>query len=182
MEFIGALRWEPVVEELTRTHARVCAPFGGIDSKGRFWGVPEDFISDGASFPSWLIWVPTIIGLVLTGLLDLTPLQTFLWISFLQIFIGGALNATYMEAAVLHDVAYRDQGRSRWLSDLMFFEAICAKARLLREKGKCFAAVITYMRAPVMWAGVRAGGWEPWRKNRRKRVEEWEGWRDSGSE
>lgn len=59
-------------------------PFGYIDASGVDWGVPEGFISDGASIPGWL-WVV----------------------------LGGPFSGPYRDAAVIHDYYCREKSR-RW--------------------------------------------------------------------
>jgi hypothetical protein len=59
-------------------------PFGYTDSNGVDWEVPEGFISDGASIPTWL-WV----------------------------MLGGPFSGPYRDAAVIHDY-YCGEKTRRW--------------------------------------------------------------------
>lgn len=136
------------------TRVELSGPIAFIDSNGRFWGASRGFVSDGASFPGFLRFVPTLIALIFAALTDSFGLA-FLIATALQFFVGAAFNDDYLRAAVLHDAAYHYGDRTRALADQMFYEA-------MREDGT------SRIRAAVMWAGVRAGGWAAWNAHRRR--------------
>ena len=61
----------------------------------------------------------------------------------------------YTYPAVLHDYLYRTGRVSRSHADKLFLEAMgVARVHLVRRW--------------LMWAGVRVGGWAPWRRYRRR--------------
>ncbi len=60
---------------------------------------------------------------------------------------------TAHEAAVIHDYLYQTNGVSRRIADAVFYEA-------MRVTGE------PRWRAWMLWLGVRAGGWFPWKKYR----------------
>lgn len=152
--FVGKLQttWRERSKGTTRVELSEFIAF--IDSAGRFWGAPRGFVTDGASFPGFLRYVPTLIALIVAWFTDSFALA-FVIATVLQFFTGAAFNDDYLRAAVLHDAAYQYGDRPRALADQMFYEA-------MREDGT------SRIRAAVMWAGVRAGGWVAWNEHRRR--------------
>lgn len=61
---------------------------------------------------------------------------------------------TSKKAAVIHDWLYRSQSVSRFMADLVLFEASSNEP---------------FWRRSVMWLGVRAFGWLAWRENKRRK-------------
>lgn len=57
----------------------------------------------------------------------------------------------YTKAAVIHDWLYTHQGVTRAEADAVFYEA-------MEHLG------VHWLTRRVMWAGVRLGGWVPWRR------------------
>jgi hypothetical protein len=66
-----------------------------------------------------------------------------------RVFFRGELQTAH--AAILHDALYHFQDVSRSEADALFYEA-------LRATGE------TRVGAWLMWAGVRLGGWLPWKR------------------
>lgn len=126
----------------------------GTCTKAMLWMAPAGFITDGASFPGWLRYLPTLVALIAikVGINDI--FACFIAI-VLQWCVGAAFNDDYIRAAVLHDAAYTDGERSRIECDRMFREAMLADGTFV-------------VRAWVMWLGVRLGGVYAWWQHRRK--------------
>jgi hypothetical protein len=135
-----------------RTTVKLDSPIIGKNADGHWyaWG---GTISDGASFPWWLRYVPAFIALFFAAFTE-SFFGAFVLACILQTFVGAAFNRSYLRAAVLHDEAYRNQLRPRSRADWMFYEAMRADGTSM-------------VRALVMWAGVRLGGWYPWRQHKR---------------
>jgi hypothetical protein len=159
--FVGRLVYDLAFDGWAGVTATLRAPFGFYDSMYTYWAAQDGFRSDGATFPGWLRYIPTLVAL-LSLKYGTDGSQAFLLGCFLQTLVGFALNDGYMEAAVLHDAAYAEQTRPRYMADFMFFEAILTKARILWCDGKRVRGAITYVRAPFMYLGVVFGGWWPW--------------------
>jgi hypothetical protein len=72
----------------------------------------------------------------------------------LWVWPGHPLEGEFLRASVLHDWMYRTGEASRAQADRLFFEALQADG-------------VSPVRARVMYAGVRVGGWLAWRRYRR---------------
>jgi hypothetical protein len=163
-------------------------PFHFTDHKGKRWTVPcrdagaAQFITDGASFPWWLKFVPLVLmvcalasHMLLAGPIDFDTLwRAFFWAVVAQAFIGYPIHLAYSEAGVAHDYLYF-LGVPKAYADAVFFWLIVARAlSLYRESARCAPArwvILAYRlaRACVMWLAVAVFGWGAYLEHARRR-------------
>jgi hypothetical protein len=160
-----------------------------VDHHGTWHSVPRGFVTDGASFPSWLKFIPLLI-LSALNLTSISPWDALLWALLAQSIIGFPVHRAYSEAAVAHDWLYQ-RGMGKVFADNVFVVMIARKAFALRAESLKTAAwpailrpwrcalrrviadlVLVYrlFRAVVMWIGVLLGGWFAYRSHRKRRA------------
>lgn len=161
-------------------------PFTFTDHRGKRWSVPcrdagsEQFITDGASFPWWLRFVPgwfvlcaLAVRLMCVGPVDIDALLCALgWFCALQSFVGYPIHLAYSEAAVAHDYLYFiDAGKL--YADFAFLHILLARARTLNTVSRRSKAIRVFvfgyrmLRAYLMWSSVVIFGWLAYRRHRR---------------
>jgi hypothetical protein len=152
---------------------RLLACFTFRDHVGVQHTVPEQFETDGASFPWWLRFVPSLLMLVLLAWTD--PVTAFIWATAAQAFVGFPIHSAYTDAAVAHDYLY-SIGARKLYADRVLFELIirraCALYRMSRRRPLAIAILAyRFARAGVMYAAVVALGWPAyWSHARRRRL------------
>jgi hypothetical protein len=160
-------------------------PFAFTDHRGKRWIVPcrdagdAQFITDGASFPWWLRFVPgwlvltaLLVRLLAVGPVDVDALVSALWwFCALQAFVGYPIHTAYSEAAVAHDYLY-SIGAGKWYADAVFFRMLVARAVMLYVEATAVLLavrllILTYrlVRAALMWIFVAGFGWYAYQKH-----------------
>ena len=165
--FIGEFHADLSVDYGDRV--RVSEEFGFYDTE-ILWIVPRGFVSDGASFPWWLRWIPAYAALALVGWCDWSGWSAAFIATLLQALVGWPLKSDWREAAALHDAAYSRGDRPKFACDVMFLDALRMRIWKSFNAGQIGSvrAQLRVMRALVMCVAVVVGGWFAWWGHRRR--------------
>ena len=133
------------------------------------WDVPRHFIHDGASFPWWLRWIPSIVAVLVMWRFD-DIVRAIIYPAILQALVGFPLESDVLEAAAVHDFGYYEGARKKWECDRAFYRALWNRIYLDYTGGR-FGVVRAWLRLfrAAIWTGfVFVGGFAAWWGHRRR--------------
>lgn len=139
-----------------------------------YWRVPRNFVHDGASFPWWLRWIPSIVAVLILAV-DGGTLRAIVYPALLQWLVGWPLEPLVREAAGVHDFGYKWGFRPKWMCDRAFFRALWQRIWLNYEAGTTSAAGawLQLVRAGVWTGVVFLAGFGAWWGHRRRDRRKW---------